>query len=80
MQPHYIFTEVQRYWEQMKTKYIWDILSGESDVLCGEGRNDSPGFSAKYCMHAMMEQYLDIIVDVEVVDLINDKQEVYQQL
>ena len=47
---------------------IWDILSGESVILCGDGRNDSPRFSAKYCMYAMMEQYLDIIVDVEVVD------------
>ena len=45
---------------------IWDILSGESVILCGDGRNYSPG--AKYCMYAMMEQYLDIIVDVEVVD------------
>ena len=67
MQTHYIIPEVQRYWEQMKNE-IWDILSGESVILCGDGRNDSPGFSAKYCMYAMMEQYLDIIVDVEVVD------------
>ena len=36
--------------------------------MCGDGRNDSPGHSAKYCMCALMEQFLEIIVDVEVVD------------
>ena len=67
IQTHFIIPEVQRYWEQIKNE-IWDTFSGESVILCGDGRNDSPGFSAKYCMYAMMEQYLDIIVDVEVVD------------
>ena len=36
MQTHYIIPEVQRYWEQMKNE-IWDILSGESVILCGDG-------------------------------------------
>ena len=67
MQTHFIIPEVKRYWEQMKDE-IWDILSGEPVVLCGDGRNDSPGHSAKYCMYALMEQHLDVIVDVEVVD------------
>ena len=43
-------------------------MAEESTILCGDGRNDSPGHSAKYCMYALMEQHLDIIVDVEVVD------------
>ena len=42
MQTHYIIPEVQRYWEQMKNE-IWDILSGESVILCGDGRNDPQG-------------------------------------
>ena len=29
---------------------------------------DSPGFSAKYCFYVMMDHFLDLIVDVEVVD------------
>ena len=53
--------------EQM-TNEVWDILSKESVILCGDGRNDSPGHSPKYCMYALMEQHLDVIVDVEVVD------------
>ena len=67
VQTHFVIPEVMRYWEQMKDE-IWDILSKESVVLCGDGRNDSPGHCAKYCMYALMEQHLDVIVDVEVVD------------
>ena len=58
-----IDVKVERYWEQMKNEI--STLSGESVILCGEWQN---GFSAKYCMYAMIEQFLDIIVDVEVVD------------
>ena len=48
---------------------IRDILSGESAILCGiDGRNDSPRHSEKYCMYAVMEQLLEIIMDVEVIE------------
>ena len=67
IQTHFVIPEVMRYWEQMKDE-IWDVLSKESVILCGDGRNYSPGHCAKYCMYALMEQQLDIIVDVEVVD------------
>ena len=67
MQTFYIIPEVKRYWSQMKSE-IWDILYEESLVLAGDGYNDSPGHSAKYCMYALMETELDIIVDVEIID------------
>lgn len=38
-------------------------------VQCGDGRNDSPGHSAKYCMSTLKEQFLDVTVEV------NDKRE-----
>ena len=44
---------------------LWDILSSESVVLCGDGCNDSPGHSSKYYMYALMERHLDVIIDVE---------------
>ena len=46
----------------------WGILKGEDLALTGDGRNHSPGHSAKYCVYTLMEHYLHIIVDVEVVD------------
>ena len=47
---------------------IWEIITDEPVILCGDGRNDSRGFSAKYGMYALMEQHLDIITDLEIVD------------
>lgn len=58
---------VKELWENMKEK-IWETLQGEAIVVAGDGRNDSPGHSAKYCVYTLMEHYLDIIVDLEVVD------------
>ena len=43
-------------------------LANQHAILCAGGRNNSPGHSAKYCMYALMEQHLEVIVDVEVVD------------
>ena len=51
----------------MKTK-IWNVFKTEVLVLCGDGRMDSPGFSAKYCLYTMMDHFMDLIVDLEVVD------------
>ena len=47
---------------------IWKVLTKEQLILCGDGRNDSPGHSAKYCVYVLMEQFLDVIVDIEVTD------------
>ena len=33
-----------------------------------EGRNDSPGFRAQYCVYSLMEAMTKIIVDLEVKD------------
>ena len=67
IQRNYINDVVFTYWEEMKA-IIWDVLSGETIILCGDGRNDSPGHSAKYCTYVLMEQFLDIIVDLDVTD------------
>lgn len=42
----------------------------ENDVLavCSDGRMDSPGFSAKYCVYTMMKYYLNVLIDLEVID------------
>ena len=49
-------------------KDIWGVLAGENIILCGDGRMDSPGHSAKYCVYLLMEQFLDVVVDFVVVD------------
>ena len=59
--------EVLSLWEEMK-KEIWAVLKNEPLILCGDGRSDSPGFSAKYGTYVLMEQFLEVIVDIEVID------------
>lgn len=59
---------VRSFWEEMRTN-VWDILSKESVVLCGDGRNDSPGHNAKYCSYFLMEQFLEVIIDMDIVDM-----------
>ena len=51
----------------MKSK-IWQLLAKETLILCGDGRNDSLGFNAKYCECILTEQFPDVIVDLEIVD------------
>ena len=48
---------------------IWQVFAGEPVVLCGDGRNASPGHNAKYCTYVLMEQFLEVIIDVDVVDM-----------
>ena len=47
---------------------LWEVFKNESLVLSGDGRTDSPGSSAKYCLYVMMHIFLNVILDVEVVD------------
>lgn len=58
---------IKNLWQRMKEK-VWEIYKHDMLVLCGDGRMDSPGFSAKYCLYTMMDHYLNVIVDLEVVD------------
>ena len=40
-----------------------------SHLFCVETvRNNSPGHSSKYCTYVRMEQFLNVIVDLELVD------------
>ena len=49
-------------------KEIWLVLGKKSLILCGGGRSDCPGHSAKYGTYVLMEQFLDVIVDIEIID------------
>lgn len=36
-------------------KKVWEVLKDNELALAGDGRNDSPGHSAKYCVYTLME-------------------------
>ena len=48
---------------------IVNILKQYEEIcLCGDGRNDSPGHSARYCVYTLMEDATKVVVDMAVVD------------
>ena len=67
-QSSYLIPVIQELYDEM-IKSIHNVLKNVEDVcLCGDGRNDSPGHSAKFCTYTLLEHALDIIVEMEVVD------------
>lgn len=59
---------VRDVWSKMR-QIVLEILKGYKDIcLCGDGRNDSPGHSARYCVYALMEHVTKVVVDLEVID------------
>lgn len=60
----YAIPTVQTFWSVVK-KVIHEVMK---DVLSGDGRNDSPGFSAQYCVYSLMEAMTKVIVDLKVKD------------
>ena len=47
---------------------IWLLPGKEVMILCGDGRSVSLGHSAKYGTYTLIEQFLDVIVDIEIID------------
>ena len=47
---------------------FWEAYKDKSVILSGDGRMDSPGFCATYCLYVMMDTFLNVILDVEVAD------------
>lgn len=67
-QKHCAEPVVHNIWQKMNS-LIQKILNHyDEKCLCGDGRNDSPGHSARYCVYTLMEHATNVIVDFEVVD------------
>ena len=67
-QKHCAQPVVSDIWNKMNALIV-DILKQYEEVcLCGDGRNDSPGHSARYCVYTLMEHASKVVVDMAVVD------------
>ena len=67
-QKHCAAPVVEEVWMEMN-EIVKKLFKDYEDVcLCGDGRNDSPGHSARYCVYTLMEQFTNIVVDFEVID------------
>jgi len=67
-QKHCAAPVVKEMWNKMNSLII-DILKQYDEVcLCGDGRDDSPGHSARYCVYILMDHASKVVVDMAVVD------------
>lgn len=71
------FTRFQKHCAAPVISDVWNKMNGlivnilkqyEEICLCGDGRNDSPGHSARYCVYTSMEHATKVVVDMAVVD------------
>lgn len=67
-QKHCAVPVVERMWKSMNELTISILKEYDDLCLCGDGRNDSPGHSARYCVYTLMEHATKVIVDMEVLD------------
>ena len=57
---------VAKLWQEQHDALI-ESLKGKSLVLAGDGRNDSPGYSAQYCSYSLMDVSSKAIAGLEVL-------------
>ena len=71
------FNRFQKHCAEPVVRDIWTKMNGliveilkqyDEICLCGDGRSDSPGHSARYCVYSLMEHATHVIVDFEVLD------------
>ena len=66
-QKHYIAPTIFDFWKQMTDK-TREVIGNRELCLLGDGRNDSPGHSAKYCCYVVMENLTKAVIDMKIVD------------
>lgn len=57
LQSLFVAPAVNDLWESINEK-VWQTYGKEVMVLSGDGRMDSLGFSAKYCVYTIMDNFL----------------------
>ena len=64
-----VFPVVVKKWKQQRKQMLQLLKQQEKLVLVGDGRCNSPGHSAKYCMYTFMEVNTGNVVDTVVVPI-----------
>jgi len=67
-QKHCALPAVEEVWVEMNNVVKQVFKAYEDICLCGDGRNDSPGHSARYCVYTLMEHFTTAVIDFEVID------------
>ena len=66
IQEKYVTRAVDDYWRKLQRDLLAKVHAPL--ILSGDGRNDSPGYSAQYCTYSLMDVSSNQIQAVEVVD------------
>ena len=69
----FIMPVVRQKWNSERKRMVELLKSRELTVLCGDGRCDSPGHSAKYCTYTFIETETGRVVDTIVVPVTDVK-------
>lgn len=55
-------------WHDMKSKLLETLNPYKEIIIGGDGRNDSPGFSARFCVYVAMDLFTKLVIDMEILD------------
>uniref|UniRef100_A0A672G4W7 THAP-type domain-containing protein n=1 Tax=Salarias fasciatus TaxID=181472 RepID=A0A672G4W7_SALFA len=69
----HVFPVINKTWIAEQEAVLSEIKSQEEVVLCGDGRCDSPGHSAKYCTYTFLDAQSSKVVDFNVVSVTDVK-------
>ena len=72
IQRAYLIPVINDYWTIHQTAILSVLSSCEPLHICGDGRSDSPGFSAKYTSYTIMDMTTSLIIDQQLVSLADD--------
>ena len=64
-----LYPVVQHTWITSQTAIIKQLNKSGSIVVCGDGRSDSPGHSAKYGTYTLMDEKTSLIIEFSIVQV-----------
>ena len=66
----YVNPAIIQKWKEHQQELLYSLSSQENGlVLAGDGRCDSPGYSAKFGSFRLLEQQINRVVDFELVQV-----------
>ena len=68
VQSTYIMPMIQAAWTRERSR-VWELLGKKKLAVAGDGRCDSPGYSAKCGTYTMMDTASQLIIDFELVQV-----------
>lgn len=62
-----VFPVIEKTWEKEQRAVLSAMKDQQDNVICGDGRCDSPGHSAKFCTYTFMDALTEKVVDFKII-------------